>query len=590
LSFEIAYTLAVIGVVGVLLLWGRISPELISLLGLVAVVLGGVITPQQAMDQFAHPAVVTVAGMFVLSHGLVRTGVVDILGARLAAWPATGATSVLWVVLPAVLVLSAFLNNTPVVALFVPLLVRFAQQVGVAPSRLLMPLSFAAMLGGGCTLIGTSTNLVVSGILEDAGLGAMGMFEIGRAGVPLALVGMAYLFWVAPRLLPTRPTMSAEISYPQREYASEVVIREGSPLVGSTLDSSAVGSADQVSVLEVIRDGEMLLDPLDQLIMQVGDRLVLTAPPAELRTVHELNGVEYQRPGLGVELVAPHAAQMVEGMIAPGSALIGKSVGELGLRHRYGMTVIAVHRHATNIVGRLRHVRLGFGDLLLMFGTKESHDRIVQSGEFIVLDDVPHDPPRKNRMPIAVATLLGVVIVAGLGLAPMMLTVLIGCVVVVLTGCIDTNDAYRAIEWEIIFLIVGMLALGAALTASGGAIWLTETLLGPLASYGPRAVLAGVYLMTAVASAFLSNSAAAALLAPIAIQASVDLGVDPRPMVLAVAVGASAAFSTPIGYQTNLLVYGPGGYRFTDFVRVGLPLNILLAIVSIWLLPAIWSF
>lgn len=580
----------VIVVVSGLLLWGRIAPELVSLLGLFAVVIGGVVTPQQAMDSFAHPAVVTVAGMFVLSHGLVRTGAVDMMGARLSSWSLTSASSVLWVVLPAVLVLSAFLNNTPVVALFVPLMVRLAKRVKVAPSRLLMPLSFAAMLGGGCTLIGTSTNLVVSGILEERGLRPMGMFEVGRVGLPLALIGLAYLLWVAPRILPNRPQLSTEVAFPQREYVSEVVIRDGSPLVGSTLASSAVGNADEVSVLEVIRDGEMLLDPLDQLVMQVGDRLVLTAPPADLRTVHELNGVEYTQPGLGVELVAPHAAQMVEGMVAPGSALVGKTIGELGLRHRYGMTVLAIHRHSANIVGRLRGIKLSVGDLLLMFGTRESHDRIVQSGEFIVLDDVPHDPPRKQRIPIALATLLGVVIVAGLGLAPLMLTVLVGCVVVVLTGCIDANDAYRAIEWEIVLLIVGMLALGTALTESGAAFWISDTFLGPLAGYGPRAVLAGIYLLTAVASAFLSNSAAAALLAPIAIQASLDLGVDPRPMVFAVAVGASAAFSTPIGYQTNLLVYGPGGYRFGDFVRVGLPLNLLLAVFSIWLLPLIWSF
>ncbi len=592
MSWEMIFVLVLLAATFGMMVWEKFSLDIVAMLAFSALLVAGILTPAEAFKVFSNEAAITVACMFILSAALERTGVIETIAHLLNKAVGQKDWSVLVVVLPMVAVLSAFINNTPVVVVFMPIMVTLAASRGIKPSKLLIPLSFASILGGLCTLIGTSTNILVSATAEQLGQAPLGMFELGRAGWMLAIVGLIYLLTIARKLLPDRETLASLLqSTDSKQYLTEVLVVADSPLVGKKLSQTPLGNQPKARVLEVIRGGEAVSTPLKDLPLKQGDRLRLTTPLVSVLELNQLEGVELlPKSALGVELVGAEKAVIAECVIGPRSSLVGRSVRELDFRRRFDVLVLAVHRQGINLREDFADVELHYGDTLLVEGPAPAMRRLRGHRDFLLLLDVPESTKRRRKQALAVGAVALVVGLATLNVLPIGALAVIAAVGVVATGCLDIDEAYEAVDWKIIFLIFGMLALGMALEKTKGAELVANTLIRGLGGWGPMVVMLAVILLTSTLTNFLSNNAVAVLLTPIAIQSATGMGVDPRPFVIAVALGASACFATPIGYQTTTLVYGAGGYRFADFIKVGLPLNLIFCAVAAFLIPKIWPF
>ncbi len=554
----------------------------------------------QLLTVFANPAPMTIAAMFVLSAALDKCGVIKILASSLEKLTRLGYRKFLLVLVLLVAAASAFINNTPIVMVFMPVVLSLARSVGAPASKLLIPLSYASIFGGTCTLVGTSTNILASGILEKNGQPPIGMFEIGAVGLPLVLVGSLYLVLIAPRLLPDRETLTSILTEDERkEFLTEAFVREGSPLVGKTVFEAKLLKEYSVRVLEIIRDEVSIpvTDPKSTRLEE-GDRLVLGCRPAGFAHARSIEGIDLRATrGVGLETVSAHEGSIVEGMVGPKSVLIGQSIEEIGFRQQFRVLLMALHRRGVNLRDRMDTVRLKAGDLLLMMGTDIAIDTLRGSDDILLLDKPRTlSLSRQRKTPIVLATVAGVILAASFNVLPIVAAALIGLAVVFMTGAVKTKEGYANIEWSILVLIYGMLALGLAMQTTGTAD-LVAGALTSLADIGfvdaslrPYLLLAMIYLTTMVMTETLSNNATVVLMTPIALSLGATLGVDPRPFVIATCIASSASFSTPIGYQTNTYVYGAGGYRFTDFAKVGLPLNLLYFVLSVLLIPRIWAF
>jgi di/tricarboxylate transporter len=463
-------------------------------------------------------------------------------------------------------------------------------------SKFLIPLSYAAILGGTCTLIGTSTNLVVNGILIDRHLPEMSMFELAWLGIPTALIGAIYLAVAGQWLLPVREMLTSILTDEERrEYLTEAFVPPGSPLVGKTLKEAALIKARGFRVIEVVRDGVAANIEVDGTPLAEGDRLVLACRPSGIARARAMPGFDFTAEA-GLEQIASHEGIIFEGAVAPNSELIGRSIGEVNFRQRFRVVVLAVHRGGTNVREKIEVMPLAMGDILLMMGTPQAIAPLRQ-GEDIILFDRPPVPSLSlhGRIPLVLATIAAVVLLETFHVVPIEVGAIAGAVFVCLTGCLKPKEAYDSIEWNLLFLIFGMLALGAAMQQTGAAAWLAHNVVSVVDHLvtgpgKPLVMLGCIYLVTMVLTEILSNNAVAALMVPIALGIASEAGLAARPFVIAVAFAASAAFATPIGYQTNTYVYGVGGYRFKDFLKIGIPLNIVCFLVAMVVIPKVWSF
>lgn len=592
MTFEIVLVLAVLAGAVVCFATERLPVDLVALLVLSALLGSGALTPEQAVSGFSNPATVTVAAMFVLSAGLARTGALSLLGQRLLVVGRLGLRPTLIALMGLIGLVSAFINNTAAVAIFLPIVLGLARDMGTSPSKLLIPLSFASMFGGVCTLIGTSTNILVSSISEQHGLPPFGMFELARLGLVLFAVGGVYLLTAGVRLIPDRRAgTDLAQSYGMGDYLTEILVLPESPAVGRPLRESPLVRDLDLDVLEIQRGGRMLPAPGAETALAAGDLLRVRCDVRKIRQAEEQEGIVLKS-GLKWrdEDLRSSEAALLEAVIAPGSALEGRTLKEAGFRQIYGGTALAIRHRGEFMRERLGMTRLQSGDVLLVELRRDRVAALKRNPDFVVVSEIGLDEPRRDKLLVALAIIAGVVAAAALELLPIVGSAILGSVLLVLTRCLTLDEAYQAIEWRIVFLLGGILPLGVALETSGAARLLSSLLVDTIGAWGPLALLSAFYLLTSLLTEAMSNNATAALLAPIAISAASALGVDPRPFLVAVTFAASASFMTPVGYQTNTLIYGPGHYRFADFLRIGTPLNLLFWLIATLLIPQLWSF
>lgn len=553
----------------------------------------------QLLRVFSSPAPITIAAMFVISAALEKCGIIERLASGLGKLTTLGYRRFLLLLMLLVAVISAFINNTPVVMVFLPVVLSLSRTLGVPASKLLIPLSYASIFGGCCTLVGTSTNILASSILTESGQPPIGMFEMVAVGGPLLVAGCVYLLVFGDRLLAPRETLTSLLTDEERkEFLTEAYIQQGSPFIGKTVRQTGLLQAKSVRILEVVRNNVALeLEP-DETRLRAGDRLILGCRPSGIAHARSIEGlVLASTQDLGLETISAHEGAIVEGVIGPRSAIIGLTANEISFRQRFRMILMAIHRRGVNLREKIDNIPLQAGDLLLLMGTDQALDGVRRSNDIFLLDHPP-TPSRslRRKAPWVVGITLVVILLASLDLMPIVAASILGVVAVFATGCLVPKEGYGSVQWSILVLIYGMLGLGLAMETTGAADLMARGL-ARLASFEavppdlrPWLLLAALYLLTNVVTETLSNNATVVLMTPIALSLGATLGVDPRPFVIATCLASSASFATPIGYQTNTYVYGVGGYRFTDFTRIGLPLNLLYFVLAVLLIPWIWPF
>lgn len=605
MTWEILFVFALLAFAIISFVWERISADLTSLTVFGVLLFVSMMTQSDALPSldatlgvFGNSAPLTIAGMFIVSAALERTGAIELITGYLRKLVKLRYRSFMFIMVLGVAAVSAFVNNTPVVIVLMPVILSLSREMGVASSKLLIPLSYASIFGGTCTLLGTSTNLLASGILRDAGHEPIGMFELASVGLPILVVGSVYLVLFGNKLLPHRETLTSILTDEERkEFITEAFVRPGSSWHGRTAKESDLLKGRGIRLLEIVRHGVAVPgDPKEQ-TLQYGDRLVLACRPAGVAEAHSMKGITMQSElAEGLETIASDEGALVEGVVAPHASVAGLTLGEINFRQRFRMVVVAVHRRGTNQRERLSSLRLQAGDTLLMMGSTDAIDSLASSDEIIILDR-PRVPARSLRikMPLAIGTAVGIVTMATLNIVPIVAAVCLGVAFLLLTGCLKPKDAYASVEWSILVIIFGMLSLGQAMDSTGASQLIAEKMTGIVGHFAPEqyqnlVMLALIYIITSTFTEFLSNNAAVALMVPIALGIAAHLGIDPRPFVVASCIAASASFATPIGYQTNTYVYGVGGYRFFDFTKVGLPLNLICFVVTVTVVPMFWEF
>ncbi len=598
MTWEILFVLLLL--VGALVSFAleKISTDQTAFFVFALLILAQVITGTDALPTvpalfavFSNPAPITVGAMFILSAALEKCGAIERLSEFLRAARKLKYPAFIFLLVLFVGFLSAFINNTPVVVVLLPVILSLARDMGIPASRMLIPLSYASIMGGTCTLLGTSTNILASGIMEQNGLAPLGMFEIGKVGLPILFLGTLYLMVFGKRLIPHRETLTQILSPEERrEYITEAFVNSASPLIGKTLLEGGLQRTRGVRVLEIIRQGVALSGQLKEKVLQEGDRLVLSCRPHGMVEARNLAGIDFVgESGLGLETIAAQEGAIVEGVIGPKSTIVGRTIREINFRQRYRMIIVAIHREGRNVREKLETLRLQLGDTLLLMGSDRAIENLRNSDDILLLDK-PRVPSRNfsRKMPLVICAILGIVLLNTFRVVPIEASVFLGLALLFATGSISLKEAYASVDWSILMLIFGMLALGSAMQSSG-----TNSLFANFLQNltdNPILLLAALFLLTSLLTETLSNNATVVLMTPIALEIGLRLGFDPRPFLVAVCIASSASFSTPIGYQTNTYVYGVGGYRFTDFIRVGIGLNLLYFFASICLIPLIWSF
>lgn len=594
--------LVLIGLV-VALTQDRVGADIVMLVALLILVCCGVVPMKDALAGFSNAAMLTIGALFVVGAGLQSTGAVDLLSRLLLGAPKKG-TPLLRLVAP-VAGLSAFMNNTPVVAFFLPVFVHIAKKLRISPSKLLIPLSFAAVLGGTCTLIGTSTNFVIDSALREQQMPGLGMWEMSWVGIPVTIVGLTYLATIGQRLLPDRNDLLEYAETHPREYTLELIVQPICALAGKTIRDSGLRDLPGLYLYALERTGRRLspvspeerIEPADILCFSgvvstiVDAQRIRGLEPIEHQATFSAARVETSENDTVVPSAAPRSGnQLCEVVISPASPLVGMTVKEANFRAHYHASIMAVHRSGEKLEQKIGQIELLPGDTLLVDAPNDFARRWRNSRDFILVSSVEDTAPvDHSRAWMALLILVGVVGGMTIFTEQATLVAMVGAVLTVLSGCVPSSEAHRAIETPVLLLIAAALGVSKALDSSGAAEWLASNLLSWAQPYGRVAVLAVIVVMTGILTELLSNNACAALMATLALATARQTGMDPRPLLLAVAVTSSYGFATPIGYQTNLMVLGPGGYRFSDFLRVGVPLDIICWIMTIIIIPLVWT-
>jgi di/tricarboxylate transporter len=598
MTVEIVFVFALLALTLASFVWEKFPPDVTAVTLFAILLVTGLLPSENAFAVFANPAPVTVGAMFILSAALVKCGVVDRISGFVERAGTLPYPIVILVMVALVATLSAFVNNTPVVVVFLPVVLGLARKMNLAPSKLLIPLSYAAVLGGTCTLVGTSTNLIVNGIAVANGEPTVRLFELAQLGLPVAIIGGIYLAIVGKKVLPVREMLTDILSDEERrEYLTEAFVQNESPMIGKTLHDSGLKANRGVRVLEIVRHGVAIrIDP-QTTELEAGDRLILSCRPKGIAAARSVEGLDLVSDlQLGLEQIAAHEGSLVEAVVLPQSELVGKTVRGVNFRQRFRMVAVALHRKGRNVREAIETLPIEPGDVLLMMGTDEAINALRSSNDLVLFDRArtPTKSPT-GQIALVLGVIGGVISCAALGILPIDIAAVCGVVILLLSKILTSKEAYASVEWNLIFLIFGMLAMGMALESTGAAGLLATGLVDGINALGStehRAIiaLAIIYLTTMVLTEILSNTAIAALMAPIALQVASELGVDARPFIVAVMFAASAAFSTPIGYQTNTYVYGVGGYRFTDFFKIGIPLNLMCFTMAVIFIPRYWPF
>jgi len=589
LAWQAWFSLAVALASLLLLASGRLAADLVMMGALTLLLASGVLTPGEALAGFANEGLMTVAAMYVVAAALKQSGAVGGAARHLLGRPGHPASMLLRVMLPTSL-LSAFVNNTPVVAMFLPVVQDWARRLQQPASRLLLPLSYASILGGTCTLIGTSTNLVVNGLLIEHGVGTgLGIFDIAVVGVPLLLACTAFVALASSRLLPRRASPMEQLEN-AREYSVQMRVAGGGPLCGLSIQQAGLRHLSHGYLVEIERDGHLLPAVAPSERLQPGDRLLFIGRADAVGELRGIRGLEPADGQPGKLPIAQHRRQLVEAVIAPGGRLAGQSVRDSRFRSHYNAVILSLSRNGERLGGKIGDLELRAGDTVLLETGDDFCREHGNSREFLLVHPLRELLPAESgwRAWLAGGILLAMIAANALGWLPMLQAALLAAGALLLSGCIGATAARRSVDLSVLVVIGASFALGQALTQTGAAQFVASHLLGHVTS--PLLALALIYGLTTLFTEIITNNAAAVLMFPIATAAAEQLGVSPMPFVIAIMFAASASFMTPIGYQTNLMVYGPGGYRFSDYLRLGIPLSILAGVVSLWLIPIFWPF
>ena len=593
---EIIFVICLVLVAFILFISERFSIDVVALSLLSVLFFGGFLTIDEALAGFSNPAVITIALLFVLSHALQKTRILEYLIVRINKIVSKSKNLGLGVYLLTISIASALMNNTAIVAIFMPVTIRIAHQYHLSPSKLLIPLSYAAIMGGTLTLVGTSTNLIVNSIYINSGNEPLGMFEFAKYGWIALIIALMYILVVAPRILPSRTvTSSLTQSYHMAGYLTEMKISEDSPLVGSTCFKRNVNQNYDVIILDIQRQGRLITYNIGQEVLEAGDILFVKG---SLESFLRMKEVEKTTLLTDEKLTQNELEQedniLVECMVTDRSSIVGNTLIDSNFRKRFGAFILAIRREGAIIRKKIAHVVIHTYDALLIYGKRKQLQQMAASGEFILMGEVTADLLKVKLWWSSILLTIITIILAAFGILPIIKGALFSCVILLLLKVITPNEAYQSIHWQVIILIAALIPLGTVIQSTGTADYIGDSISNLVSGYErkvqPYILLGIIYGVTMILTEMSSNTATAIIMTPVVLSVSSLMGFDARPFIFAVCFAASASFSTPIGYQTNLMVYGPGGYKFLDFMKVGLPLSLILLTLAVILIPIIWPF